>query len=124
LFTVTRILNPFHANYCGRSHFSRPPLRNHEIFNQRLQSLPPHGHRGHPPHPLAAFQHHRRTPAESRHSRLQLHHDPLHLAQPPHRHAKLKIKEMGSRYLFLCLYVWLEKYFSRGDYMRNPRGSR
>ena len=32
--------------------------------------------------------------------------------------AKLKIKEMGSRYLFICLYVWLEKYFSRGDYWR------
>jgi dolichol-phosphate mannosyltransferase len=30
--------------------------------------------------------------------------------------AKLKIKEMGSRYLFICLYVWLEKHFSRGDY--------
>ncbi len=29
---------------------------------------------------------------------------------------KLKVKEMGSRYLFICLYVWLEKYFSRGDY--------
>lgn len=34
--------------------------------------------------------------------------------------AKLKIKEMGSRYLFICLYVWLEKYFSRGDYRVNP----
>lgn len=32
--------------------------------------------------------------------------------------AKLKIKEMGSRYLFICLYVWLEKYFSRGDYLK------
>jgi len=31
---------------------------------------------------------------------------------------KLKIKEMGSRYLFICLYVWLEKYFSRGDYAK------
>jgi dolichol-phosphate mannosyltransferase len=31
---------------------------------------------------------------------------------------KLKLKEMGSRYLFICLYVWLEKYFSRGDYRR------
>jgi dolichol-phosphate mannosyltransferase len=31
---------------------------------------------------------------------------------------KLKLKEMGSRYLFICLYVWLEKYFSRGDYKR------
>jgi dolichol-phosphate mannosyltransferase len=34
---------------------------------------------------------------------------------------KLKIKEMGSRYLFICLYVWLEKYFSRGDYHK-PAG--
>jgi dolichol-phosphate mannosyltransferase len=33
--------------------------------------------------------------------------------------AKLKIKEMGSRYFFICAYVWLEKYFSRGDYRRN-----
>lgn len=32
--------------------------------------------------------------------------------------AKLKIREMGSRYLFICLYVWLEKYFSCGDYRR------
>jgi dolichol-phosphate mannosyltransferase len=32
--------------------------------------------------------------------------------------AKLKIKEMGSRYLFIVLYVWLEKYFSRGDYKK------
>lgn len=32
--------------------------------------------------------------------------------------AKLKIKEMGSRYLFICLYVWLEKHLSRGDYKR------
>ena len=32
--------------------------------------------------------------------------------------AKLKIREMGSRYLFICLYVWLEKYFSRGDYQK------
>jgi dolichol-phosphate mannosyltransferase len=30
--------------------------------------------------------------------------------------AKLKLTEMGSRYLFIILYVWLEKYFSRGDY--------
>ncbi len=36
--------------------------------------------------------------------------------------AKLKIKEMGSRYLFICLYVWLEKYFSRGDYRRQIDG--
>jgi dolichol-phosphate mannosyltransferase len=34
--------------------------------------------------------------------------------------AKLGIREMGSRYLFICLYVWLEKYFSRGDYQKKP----
>ncbi len=32
--------------------------------------------------------------------------------------AKLKIKEMGSRYFFICCYIWLEKYFSRGDYRK------
>jgi len=32
--------------------------------------------------------------------------------------AKLQIREMGSRYLFICLYVWLEKHFSCGDYRR------
>lgn len=35
-----------------------------------------------------------------------------------HGTAKLKLREMGSRYLFICLYVWLEKYFSRGDYRK------
>ena len=37
-----------------------------------------------------------------------------------HGEAKLKIKEMGSRYFFICAYVWLEKYFSRGDYRVKP----
>ena len=32
--------------------------------------------------------------------------------------SKLKIKEMGSRYLFIVLYLWLEKILSRGDYHR------
>ena len=35
--------------------------------------------------------------------------------------AKLKLTEMGSRYLFIIMYVWLEKYFSRGDYVRPAR---
>ena len=34
--------------------------------------------------------------------------------------SKLKIKEMGSRYLFIVLYVWLEKLLARGDYRRPP----
>lgn len=38
--------------------------------------------------------------------------------------AKLALKEMGSRYLFIVLYVWLEKTLSQGDYRvgtRRPR---
>jgi dolichol-phosphate mannosyltransferase len=33
--------------------------------------------------------------------------------------SKLKIREMGSRYLFIALYCWLEKYFSGGDYKKD-----
>jgi dolichol-phosphate mannosyltransferase len=32
--------------------------------------------------------------------------------------SKLGIREMGSRYLFIVLYVWLEHHLSRGDYRR------
>jgi dolichol-phosphate mannosyltransferase len=41
--------------------------------------------------------------------------------------SKLSLKEMGSRYLFIVLYVFLEHFFSRGDYQaagRFPRGRR
>jgi dolichol-phosphate mannosyltransferase len=38
--------------------------------------------------------------------------------------AKLKIKEMGARYMFIVLYVWLEKYFSRGDFRRTGYSGR
>jgi dolichol-phosphate mannosyltransferase len=34
--------------------------------------------------------------------------------------SKLKIKEMGSRYFFILMYCFIEKYFSRGDYMKKP----
>lgn len=37
--------------------------------------------------------------------------------------AKLKLTEMGSRYFFIMMYVWLEKYFSRGDYHRSASGT-
>jgi dolichol-phosphate mannosyltransferase len=43
---------------------------------------------------------------------------PISWQNRKHGTAKLKIKEMGSRYFFICTYVWLEKYFSRGDYRR------
>lgn len=32
--------------------------------------------------------------------------------------SKMRIKEIGSRYLFIVLYLWLEKYLSRGDYYK------
>ncbi len=32
--------------------------------------------------------------------------------------SKLKIKEMGSRYFFILLYCFIEKFFSRGDYLK------
>jgi len=40
-----------------------------------------------------------------------------------HGESKLRLKEMGSRYVFIVLYVWLEHHLSRGDYRRedSPR---
>jgi dolichol-phosphate mannosyltransferase len=35
--------------------------------------------------------------------------------------SKLKLKEMGSRYLFIVLYLWLEKHLARGDYHRRHK---
>jgi len=35
--------------------------------------------------------------------------------------SKLALTEMGSRYLFIVLYVFLEQHLSRGDYRRPPR---
>lgn len=32
--------------------------------------------------------------------------------------SRLNLKEMGSRYLFIVLYIWLEKLLTRGDYRR------
>ena len=41
--------------------------------------------------------------------------------------SKLKLQEMGSRYMFIVLYVFLEHHLSRGDYRRptvEPSGDR
>lgn len=35
--------------------------------------------------------------------------------------SNLRIEEMGSRYLFIMLYVFLEKLLSKGDYMRKMK---
>ena len=36
--------------------------------------------------------------------------------------AKLAMREMGSRYLFIVLYIWLEYHLSRGDYRIPDKG--
>lgn len=37
-----------------------------------------------------------------------------------HGESKLKIQEMGSRYFFILMYCFIEKFFSRGDYLKKP----
>jgi dolichol-phosphate mannosyltransferase len=43
---------------------------------------------------------------------------PISWTNREHGVSKLKLKEMGSRYLFIVLYVFLEHHLSRGDYQR------
>lgn len=43
---------------------------------------------------------------------------PISWKNRTHGVAKLKLREMGSRYFFIVAYLWLEKYFSRGDYLK------
>lgn len=38
--------------------------------------------------------------------------------------SKLQLQEMGSRYVFIVLYVWLEHHLSRGDYHRKDASAR
>jgi dolichol-phosphate mannosyltransferase len=40
-----------------------------------------------------------------------------------HGVSKLHLNEMGSRYAFIVLYVWLEHHLSRGDYRRKDTGA-
>jgi dolichol-phosphate mannosyltransferase len=46
---------------------------------------------------------------------------PISWCQRARGASHLRLKEMGSRYLFIVLYVWLEKLLTRGDY-RRPSG--
>ncbi|MBT3603711.1 MAG: glycosyltransferase family 2 protein [Candidatus Latescibacteria bacterium] len=41
---------------------------------------------------------------------------PIHWRNRQTGISKLKIREMGSRYLFIILYIFLEKWLSKGDY--------
>lgn len=43
---------------------------------------------------------------------------PVSWTNRQHGASKLKLSEMGSRYVFIVLYVWLEHHLSRGDYRR------
>jgi dolichol-phosphate mannosyltransferase len=46
---------------------------------------------------------------------------PISWQNRKHGAAKLEIKEMGSRYFFICACIWLEKYFNRDDYRHDPK---
>lgn len=43
---------------------------------------------------------------------------PIKWVNRTHGISKFKIKEIGSRYLFIIFYIFLEKHLSRGDYLR------
>jgi len=43
---------------------------------------------------------------------------PIRWTNRAHGVSKFKIKEMGSRYLFIIFYIFLEKHLSRGDYLK------
>jgi dolichol-phosphate mannosyltransferase len=43
---------------------------------------------------------------------------PISWTNRKHGESKLSLQEMGSRYAFIILYVWLEAHLSRGDYRR------
>lgn len=47
---------------------------------------------------------------------------PINWRQRTRGVSRLRLKEMGSRYLFIVLYIWLEKLLTRGDY-RRPSGA-
>ena len=44
---------------------------------------------------------------------------PVSWTNRQHGFSKLRLQEMGSRYVFIVLYVWLEHHLSRGDYRRS-----
>ena len=46
---------------------------------------------------------------------------PISWQNRAHGMSKLKLQEMGSRYLFIVLYVWLERLLTKGDYHRGVR---
>jgi dolichol-phosphate mannosyltransferase len=49
---------------------------------------------------------------------------PMTWTNRTHGESKLRLNEMGSRYAFIILYVWLEHHLSRGDYRRTDVSTR
>jgi dolichol-phosphate mannosyltransferase len=43
---------------------------------------------------------------------------PIFSHTPSYGVTRLKTQEISSRYFLICAYVWLERYFSRGDHRR------
>ena len=97
-----------------------PRLQRHD---ERVQGLPARGHRERPAAALAALQPDRRAAAEGGRARALLRDRADHVdATATAGESKLALQEMGSRYLFIVLYVFLEHHLSRGDY-RRPQGT-
>jgi dolichol-phosphate mannosyltransferase len=48
---------------------------------------------------------------------------PIHWTNRAAGESKLRLREMGSRYIFIVLYVFLEHHLSRGDYHRGGEQS-
>ncbi len=48
---------------------------------------------------------------------------PISWTNRRHGESKLRVQEMGGRYVFIILYVWLEHHLSRGDYRRKDTGA-
>jgi hypothetical protein len=63
----------------------------------------------------AAFQPDGGNTAQGHCARLFLDGGSDHLAQPALRRGETENQGNGQPLFFICAYVWLEKYFSRGD---------
>jgi dolichol-phosphate mannosyltransferase len=87
-------------------------------YDQCLQSLSRHPDTRLSSVAIAAFQFNCRTPLKTIVRGYSWTVMPITWRNRRLGDSKLSIKEMGSRYLLICLYIWLEKYFSRGDYKK------
>ena len=92
-----------------------PRLQRH---HERLQGLPARGDR---PHPAALSNHFNLTVELPLKAVVRGHSYaivPISWTNRERGVSKLRLQEMGSRYLFIVLYVFLEHHLSRGDYRR------